>query len=130
MGALADRWNKRLMIFLGGLVVAASMLLFQWSQGFWDLFLANVVFGVGGSMSMAPLMAIAVQKGVETRSMGAVMSLITVAHSMGMMIGSLSAGVMMELYDMRFVFSFGAVVMLFGTVVFLVCTFRRKAACG
>ena len=126
MGAIADRWNKRLMILLGGMVVAYSMVLFQWSWGFWDLFQANVIFGVGGSMCMAPLMAIAVQKGVQSRGMGAMMSLITVAHSMGMMIGSLFAGVMMDLFEMRHVFSFGAGLMVLGTAVFFFCTLGRK----
>ncbi len=128
MGAVADRWSKRLMIVAGGIIVACAMMLFQWAGGFWDLFAANVVFGVGGSMSMAPLMAIAVQKGVESRGMGAVMSLITVAHSLGMMIGSLMAGAMMDLFEMRHVFSFGAGVMGFGTAVFFYCTLERKTA--
>ena len=128
MGAIADRWDKRFMILLGGMIVACAMVLFQWALGFWDLFLANVVFGIGGSIGMAPLMAIAVQKGVQTRGMGAVMSLITVAHSMGMMVGSLLAGVMMDIFEMRHVFSFGAGVMALGTVAFFFCTLGRKAA--
>lgn len=127
MGAIADRWNKRLMILLGGMIVACSMLLFQWAWGFWDLFVANVIFGIGGSMGMAPLMAIAVQKGVQTRGMGAMMSLITVAHSLGMMVGSLLAGIIMDLFEMRHVFSFGAGMMVFGTAVFFFCTLGRKA---
>lgn len=128
MGAVADRWNKRLMILLGGGTVACAMLLFQWAGGFWDLLVANVVFGVGGSMSMAPLMAIAVQKGVERRAMGAMMSLITVAHSLGMLIGSLMAGAMMDLFEVRHVFSFSAGVMGLGTAIFFACTLRRKRA--
>ncbi len=126
MGALADRWNKRLMILAGGMIVACAMLLFQWAQGFWDLFWANAVFGVGGSISMAPLMAIAVQKGVESKGMGAMMSLITVAHSLGMMIGSLLAGIMMDIFAMRHVFSLGAGVMVFGVAVFFFCTLGRN----
>lgn len=126
MGAVADRWNKRLMILLGGGITACAMLLFQWAGGFWDLLVANVVFGVGGSMSMAPLMAIAVQKGVESRAMGAMMSLITVAHSLGMLIGSLMAGAMMDLFEIRHVFSFSAGVMGLGTVIFFWCTLRRN----
>lgn len=126
MGAVADRWNKRLMILLGGGITACAMLLFQWAGGFWDLLVANVVFGVGGSMSMAPLMAIAVQKGVESRAMGAMMSLITVAHSLGMLIGSLMAGAMMDLFEIRHVFSFSAGVMGLGTVIFFCCSLRRN----
>jgi len=126
MGAIADRWNKRVMILLGGMIVACAMLLFQWAWGFWDLFVANVIFGIGGSMGMAPLMAIAVQKGVQTRGMGAMMSLITVAHSLGMMIGSLLGGIILDFFEMRHVFSFGGGVMVLGTVVFFFCTLGRR----
>jgi len=126
MGVVADQWNKRLMILIGGGIVAYAMVLFQWSLGFWDLLLASVVFGIGGSMGMAPLMAIAVQKGARIRGMGAMMSLITVAHSLGMMLGSLLAGIMMDLVEMRFVFTFSGGMMTLGTVVFFFCTLGGK----
>ncbi|MDX9818553.1 MAG: MFS transporter, partial [Desulfococcus multivorans] len=126
MGIIADRWNKRLMILLGGGIVAYSMVLFQWSWGFWDLLTASVVFGIGGSMGMAPLMAVTVQKGARIRGMGAMMSLVTVAHSLGMMLGSLLAGIMMDLVEMRYVFTSSGGVMALGTVVFFVRTLERK----
>jgi predicted MFS family arabinose efflux permease len=77
-------------------------------------------------MGMAPLMAVTVQKGARIRGMGAMMSLVTVAHSLGMMLGSLLAGIMMDLVEMRYVFTSSGGVMALGTVVFFVRTLERK----
>lgn len=126
MGYLADRRNKRIMIVLGGMIIVNAMFLFQWSQGFWDLFLANVVFGVGGSLSMAPLMAIAVQKGTQKGAMGAVMALLTMSHSTGMLLGAFIAGIMMDLFALRQIFFFGAWMMLLGVGLFFICTIPPK----
>ncbi len=126
MGYLADRRNKRVMIVAGGLIIAVAMLLFQWSLSFRDLFLANVVFGVGGSLSMAPLMAIAVQKGTQKGAMGAVMALLTMSHSSGMLLGAFIAGLMMDLFALRQIFFFGAWMMLTGVILFFVFTIPSK----
>lgn len=135
MGVLADRSDKRRMIVLGGLGVTSAMAAFELSRGFWDLFMANILFGIGGSVAMAPLMAIAVQKGAAKKAMGAMMALMTVAHSLGMMIGAFASGIMMDLFPLRMIFVFGAATMLAGVAIFVLCTFRpdpddreRKAA--
>jgi len=130
MGYIADRRNKKGMIILGGMLVTCSMFLFEWAAGFRDLFAANILFGLGGSMSMAPLMAIAVQKGAQTKAMGSVMALLTMGHSMGMMAGAFLAGILMDMFEMRRIFSFGAMMMLGGLVVFLLCTAQRRTVFG
>jgi len=119
MGIAADKHNKRLMIVSGGCIVIGSLMGFKLSRGFWDLFFANVAFGVGGSMSMAPLMAIAVQKGAESRAMGGVMGLMTMAHSLGMMSGAMLMGILMDYMNMRLAFLFISLSMLLGTLLFV-----------
>ncbi|QTA85586.1 MFS transporter [Desulfonema magnum] len=126
MGFLADRVNKKAMLITGGLITSYSMLLFVWADGFKDLFLSNILFGFGGSISMAPLMAMAVRKGNQTEAMGSVMAIMTMAHSMGMMSGSLLAGVMMDIFELRQAFSFGSFLMIGGLVLFFVLTYSRK----
>jgi predicted MFS family arabinose efflux permease len=64
-------------------------------------------------------MALAVISGNKTDAMGAVMSLITVAHSLGMLFGSILAGMVMDLFDLQYAFYLGAGVMTAGTLVFL-----------
>ena len=63
MGMLADRWNKPVMVFTGGAVVGLSMVWLLLADGFWNLFWANVAFGVGGGVSMPALMALGVSYG-------------------------------------------------------------------
>lgn len=123
MGFLADRISKKTMIVTGGLMVCCAMLSFQWAGGFWDLFFINILFGLGGGISMAPHTAMAVQKGKGSKTrqgaMGSVMALMTVAHSMGMMAGAIFAGLLMDIFQLRHAFFFGFIVMVIGVVLFL-----------
>jgi len=74
---------------------------------------------------MPPLMAMAVVKGGDTRAMGSVMSLLTVAHSMGMLCGSLVGGIAMDFFSLRQAFPFAGMIMAAGVVVFAVCTYSN-----
>jgi predicted MFS family arabinose efflux permease len=118
MGYLADRLNRPAMILCGSLMVSAAILGFSWTRGFWSLFAVNVLFGIGGGVAMPALMALAVIKGHRTAAMGAVMGLLTMAHSMGMLVGALLAGVMMDFFELRHAFALGCGVMLCGSLFF------------
>jgi len=126
MGYMADRFNKRIMILIGGFIIAFAILLFNWADGFGDLFITNVLIGIGGGIAMPALMAIAVLKGKTTKAMGSVMGLITMAHSSGMLTGSLVAGLMMDMFQLRHAFSFGSLIMILGTGLFFFYTSHRK----
>lgn len=126
MGYMADRFNKRIMILIGGFIIAFAILLFNWADGFGDLFIANVLIGIGGGIAMPALMALAVLKGNTTKAMGSVMGIITMAHSSGMLTGSLVAGLMMDMFQLRHAFSFGSVIMILGTGLFFFYTSHMK----
>ena len=130
MGWVADRTNRKVMVVVGGLIGSASVYSFDHATGFSFLFWASVVFGIGGGIAMPALMAAAVLRGSRIDAMGSVMALLTVAHSMGMLIGSLLAGVMMDMFHLRFAFTLGAVIMLVGTLLFTVCTWRIDLSTG
>jgi MFS family permease len=127
MGYLADRINKKLMVVAGGLIVSYAILSFEWAGQITDLVRASVFFGLGGGISMPALMAMAVLKGSTTNAMGSIMALMTVAHSMGMLIGALLAGMMMDFFQLDWAFPLGAGVMLTCTALFLVGTHPEKA---
>ena len=126
MGFLADRVNRNLMIITGGLITGIAIFLFEWAGGFWDLFFDNVLFGLGGSISMPALMAIALIKGNNTKAMGSVMALMTVAHSMGMFVGPILAGLVMDIFQLRQTFFLGSLIMGFGVCFFTVCIYAHK----
>jgi MFS family permease len=89
--------------------------------------LASVVFGLGGGICMPALMATAVLIGDKTGAMGSVMALLTVAHSMGILAGSMLAGLMMDLFRLRAAFPLGTALMLAGIVAFTYATrFRQE----
>lgn len=126
MGWMADIMNKRILVAAGGFVVSAATLGLTLASGYWGLFAASVFFGVGGGIAMPSLMALAVISGNQKRAMGSVMALITVAHSLGMLLGSLCGGIIMDAYQLRYAFAVGAGVMSAGGVFFLVGTRKHE----
>ncbi|MGD9081259.1 MAG: MFS transporter, partial [Desulfobacterales bacterium] len=126
MGLLADKISKRWMVIAGGLMVACAVFSFEWVQGFWGLVWASIFFGIGGGIAMPALMAIAVVKGSETDSMGSVMAILTLAHSLGMLCGSLIGGLMMDVFQLRAAFPLGAAIMALTVAVFFVSTRSQR----
>lgn len=121
MGRLADRMNRKVMVVVGGLIAAAAMIAYQRAFSFEYLFGISCLFGIGGGIAMPALMAIAVTKGQQAEAMGSVISLLTMGHSLGMMVGSMGAGVMMDWFDLRIAFFLGAVLMFIGVAFFMFC---------
>jgi len=119
MGMLADRMNKKRLVFVGGLITCFTVYFFAWETNVRGLIFNCVIFGIGGGISMPALMALAVLKGNKTGVMGSVMAFLTMAHSTGMLAGSLLAGIIMDYFELRKAFPFGAAIMLFGLVSFM-----------
>ena len=126
MGYVADRINRRMMIVCGGLLVAGGMIYFTRSGSLTDLVIASILFGLGGGISMPAHMAIAVFKGNKSDAMGSLMGLMTMAHSLGMLMGSSFAGLMMDIADLRDAFSLGAVISFVGVLIFFALTRAEK----
>ncbi len=125
MGFAADRVGKRPMMIVGGILIGSGMFLFYPATSQAALFLASILVGLGGGISMPALMAVAVVKGNRADAMGSVMSLITMAHSLGMLCGSLVAGIMMDLVALRFAFPLGTVLMAAATLFLLLVPDRN-----
>jgi DHA1 family multidrug resistance protein-like MFS transporter len=122
MGLLADRFNKRVLIVTGGMVAAGAVLSFVYAKGFWGLFAANISFGVGGGIAVPAVMAMTVIIGRHTDSMGSVIGLLTMGHSLGMLIGPILAGLMMDTLGLGLAFVAGTVILGFGIVLVILFT--------
>jgi len=122
MGLLADRFNKRVLIAIGGLITAGAVFSFIYVQGFWGLFVANILFGIGGGISVPAVMAMTVIIGRRTESMGSVMALLTTGHSLGMFAGPILAGIMADTFGLSLAFIGGMLLMVLGVVVALLLT--------
>jgi MFS family permease len=125
MGYLADRFSRKTMIIGGVALAALAVLSFQWATNYTYLVIANVLFGLGGGIAMPAVMATSVLKGNQTNAMGSVMALLTMGHSMGMFVGALLAGLMMDWFQMRDAFGLGAAMMVLGIAVFALCALRE-----
>ncbi len=126
MGWLADRHDKRFLVAGGGLFMAVSVLLFPLARGFSGLFAVNTAFGVGGGVAIPALMALSVVEGRRAESMGSVMALITLGHSLGILVGSLLGGLVADHVSMAAVYPAGAVALACGTAFFLAFTRPRS----
>jgi len=122
MGVLADRFSKRALIAIGGLVTAGAVFSFVHVQGFWGLFVGNILFGVGGGIAVPAVMAMTVIIGRQTDSMGSVMAILTMGHSLGMLMGPILAGIMTDAFQLSLAFAGGTVLMVIGVVVSLLLT--------
>ncbi len=116
-GRMADRFDKRLLIILGGLLGSVVFATVFFAQNFWHLMLIAGVTGVMGALAMPALTALAAEEGSDG-NMGAVMGVLNMAMSVGMMLGPVLAGVFSDLSGLRPLFLFGAGAGLIGTLVF------------
>jgi multidrug resistance protein len=126
MGYLADRMSKKLIITVGGLLISYGIFSFEWAERIGDLVVATVIFGFGGGISMPALMAMVVLKGTRINAMGSLMALMTVAHSLGMLCGALVGGLMMDVFQLRWAFPLGAVVMMVCTGIFFLSRYPHQ----
>jgi MFS transporter, DHA1 family, multidrug resistance protein len=124
MGYLADRTSRKAMMVVGGVLAAGAILSYQWVADYPGLLMTSAVFGLSG-IAMPAMMGVAVLKGQQAESMGSVMAVLTVAHSLGMLAGALLAGLMMDWFDLRVAFTMGAGIMLAGTAVFFGSVFGQ-----
>ncbi len=126
MGFVADRTNKMVLICLGGFVAAAGMagLFIAWD--FFTLLAAIGLFGLGGGISTPALTAVFVEKGEQQQAMGSVMAMMTTAHSLGMLTGSLGAGAAVMVFPLEFVFPGAGCFMALGTACFMVISLVQR----
>ena len=119
MGFLADRFSKKLLIGLGGILGAVSLFLVQAASTFGELFLASGLFGLAGGIAFPALMALGVIEGRRLEAMGSIMGLLAMAHSLGMLIGPLLAGVIIDLSSFSMVFIMGTLILVIGSFIFV-----------
>ncbi|MGE0823949.1 MAG: MFS transporter [Candidatus Binatia bacterium] len=116
-GRMADRLSKRRLIMVSGVLSSAIFLSVLFVQGFWPLLLVNCLAGFAGAISTPALTALAAQEG-QGGSMGAVMGILSLAMSVGMMLGPVLAGLISDFVGLRPLFVFGAIAGILGTLVF------------
>ncbi len=119
MGYIADRFSKKIMVTAGGVLAIISLLCLNYATSFNGLVIANGIFGLAGGISLPAIMALGIIEGRKTRAMGSIMGLLTMAHSLGMLVGPLLAGIIIDVFSIETIFITGAAILGAGTIVFL-----------
>ncbi|MBC8439055.1 MAG: MFS transporter, partial [Deltaproteobacteria bacterium] len=60
------------------------------------------------------------------KAMGSVISIMTVAHSLGMLTGSMAAGLAMDYLSLRLSFPCGTIIMALGTLAFWIIVDKKS----
>ncbi len=118
MGYLADRLGPKWLVIFGGVVAVASFLYLNEAFSFAHLVLANGIFGLAGGISFPAIMALGVVEGRRCQAMGSVMGLLALGHSVGMLVGPLLAGLVIDIFSFETVFFLGAGILLLGIILF------------
>ena len=126
-GRMADRYSKRTLIIISGYLASGAFVTILFSGGFWDLLLISSFTGVMGALAQPALTALAAGEGKQG-GMGAIMGVLNMALSTGMMLGPVLAGLLSDIIGLRPLFGFGAVAGGVGTLIFAWLTTEKKLA--
>lgn len=118
MGFLADRFRKKVFVTAGGILGVTSVLYLTAASSFGELVLANGLLGLAGGIAIPAIMALGVIEGRRTGAMGGMMGFLALAHSVGMLVGPLLAGLLIDLFSFETIFKLGAIILGTGTIVF------------
>jgi MFS family permease len=118
MGYAADRFSKKLMVTAGGILAIISFLYLMKAESLAELLISNGLLGLAGGISFPAIMALGVIEGRKTNAMGSLMGLLAMGHSLGMLIGPLLAGVIIDLFSIGAMFIIATFILTAGTLVF------------
>jgi len=108
-GRLADRVNKAHLMGVGGVVSALALCIFPWATGFWQLFILNLLVGAAYGLAFPAHIALAMEQ-ARGYGMGTVMSLLMLAHGVGMMIGPVLFGAIAKQWSLQSAFWSGGLI--------------------
>jgi MFS family permease len=118
MGYIADQMNKRVLVIGGGILGVVAVLSLIKASSFMEIVLVSGLLGLAGGISFPAVMAIGVIQGRQNDAMGSMMGLLAMAHSVGMLIGPILAGMLMDLFSLKATFFLGAGILSSGIIVF------------
>jgi DHA1 family multidrug resistance protein-like MFS transporter len=117
-GNIADRFNRRALVIIGGLANLTYLALIPVADNFWQLLGICALGGVAGAISTPALSALTVEEG-RRFGMGSAMAMFAMAFGLGMAVGPLLSGVIADFVSINSVFYFGASAGLIGTGLFI-----------
>ena len=121
-GPVADRLDRRALVFIGATVVAAGYAVTAFADSYWVILVAFAGgAGVGSALSMVSSMAMQVDVG-RRLGMATVMSFTATAFAAGVLGGSVFAGLVADRAGTEYVFLSAAGAIMLGALFFVVRT--------
>ena len=124
-GRLADRKNRVILVSVGMLATATGTFFIPWIRQLIPLAGLFMVMAIFESSAVPAANAITVEKG-RSMGMGSVMGVFNMAISLGIIIGSMTGGVIESSHGLSWVFCYISAAGLLGVVLFNV--FMRRGA--
>jgi len=123
-GRMADIFNRRVLVGIGSIVIFVYLFLVPLAPGFWPLLALCILGSIGSATATPPVMALTVEEG-RKYGMGSAIAAITMAMSIGMAVGPIMTGAIVDLIDINAAFYFSAGLALIGAVLFMWFTRAR-----
>jgi DHA1 family multidrug resistance protein-like MFS transporter len=124
-GNLADKLNRKIMVIIGSLGLAASMIIMPQANSVWLLLAVMVLGSIFDASSTPPAMAAIIQEG-RKYGMGVATSIANMGGGLGMGLAPILAGVFVDSFDVRAAFYVSAALGFIFTLGFGLFT-RRNA---
>ena len=125
-GKVADKYSKIALISYGLLMSGLSLSIMPRVFNFYSLLFLSSLMGLGGALSLPAALAIMAQEG-RLYGHGSLMGLFNSAMSLGMIMGPLFSGLIMDLFEVNFIFYFIGGATLLGSVL-LIAIHRKTDA--
>jgi MFS family permease len=117
-GKLSDRYGRKYPIILGSLIGGATLILLGFSDSLLEFLCFMVVFGVSGGLSI-PASSAAVADISNPRELGEAMGLFATSISIGMTLGPIVGGLLLDYLSIGSVFYMAAILSFIGAAVLL-----------
>jgi len=126
-GKIADKADKRLLITLGGIIIAIGMVKFSLIKSVWNFYLISILIGLGGAIILPSVLAETVISGAKYSSMGSVVSFMTAGDNIGMTLGPMLCGALMGTFNSPLAIQVIAFVMATMTIYMYFCRYEFKS---
>jgi len=117
-GRIADKVNRRTLIIMASILFAAVLIVIPHTNNFTQLLGVLLIQGLSASISMPAATALVVEEG-RRYGMGSTMSVFFLAMGVGVAVGPIISGVILDSLNIDSVFYFGAIMGIIGTALFV-----------
>lgn len=114
-GYLANRYNKILLVITGVLIVAVDLAFIPWCHNFWSFFILSIIGGTASAICNPAAIAMLVKgaKNLQNLGLGFALGVFNLCLGLGMIVGPVWAGYIMDAFGLDQVFIASAALFIF-----------------